>query len=100
MMRRTGALRRVGATEPEILHAASAMNRVGFDPPMSDPEVDAIARCAAKYEPAATQQADKAVVITIADVEEQEVRWLWQRYLPWTRSSRTDQWPNRDERRS
>jgi len=75
-----GAMRRRGMQEDEILAALLVMNASRCDPPLDEEEVRRIAASLASYEPATPGgfQAGKAVLTCLADVEPEEVVFLWE----------------------
>jgi hypothetical protein len=95
LMKRAGALRRVGAHESEILVALAAMNIAACQPPLNESEVASIARTAGRYDVAEARVRDRPNIIAISDVEEVPLQWLWQRYLPMGKLVVLDGDPNR-----
>jgi Bifunctional DNA primase/polymerase, N-terminal/AAA domain/Primase C terminal 1 (PriCT-1) len=74
-----GTMRKRGMTEDAIEAALLAENAARCDPSLPDAEVARIAASVARYEPAEPLAlgALGPVVVTLADVEREEVRWLW-----------------------
>jgi AAA domain/Primase C terminal 1 (PriCT-1)/Bifunctional DNA primase/polymerase, N-terminal len=78
-----GTMRYRGLQKDEILAALLVVNARRCDPPLDEEEVRRIAASLASYEPATPGgfQAGKAVLTCLADVEPEEVVFLWQRRL-------------------
>ena len=92
-----GSLRARGADEGAILAALKAVNQERCKPPLPEEELVNIARSVSRYaykqntesvsspanEGKATKKAIiRPVIVNLADVEPEEVSWLWRPYIP------------------
>lgn len=89
-----GSMRRRGMSETEILAALSVVNQERCQPPLSDDEVAKIAHSAASYAPEDVPvrqhrrrqerafDASRIVTVTVEDIVEEVVVWLWEQRLP------------------
>jgi hypothetical protein len=81
-----GKMRHIGLSFDEILAVLIEKNRT-CDPPLTQVEVEGIARSVARYEPApvglnALDPNVAPLSINLAEVEPQEVTWLWKNFIP------------------
>jgi len=90
-----GSLRRRGASEAATLAALRAINEAQCRPPLPAEEVERIAQSLCRYEPepsaprlarrgegAEVTQTTAPVVVSLADVAPERVRWLWPGRIP------------------
>ncbi|MGA7741808.1 MAG: bifunctional DNA primase/polymerase [Polyangia bacterium] len=78
-----GSMRKRGMSAEEMLPSLLAVSAGRCTPPLDEDEVQKIAQSAARYEPwAATAGGAAAVVVTVADVKAERVRYLWSGRVP------------------
>jgi hypothetical protein len=77
-----GALRRKGCDYDVILAALLAENRSSCTPALPDDEVRAIAQSGASYPKGGTFSDGVAQVVCVADVQPEQVDWLWYPRIP------------------
>lgn len=79
-----GRMRRPGMSVPAIEAALLQENKTRLDPPLPDIEVKKIARSVGGYPPGAEEvrPTPGAVMVCLADVLPQPVRWLWPGRIP------------------
>ncbi|MGO9666407.1 MAG: bifunctional DNA primase/polymerase [Polyangia bacterium] len=75
-----GSMRKRGMSAEEMLPSLLAVSAGRCTPPLDEDEVQKIAQSAARYEPWAA--AAGAVVVTMADVKAERVRYLWSGRVP------------------
>lgn len=78
-----------GLSSTEILAAITEVNTIRCKPPLVDEELNNIVNSVQRYEPGKLKieeaKADKAVeakMICMADIETEEIKWLWRPYIP------------------
>lgn len=78
-----GKLRRIGLDPPAILAALHALNKIRFDEPLPDAEVDTISHSVLRYDPATPDAgASQSVTLTsAADLTPEPIAWLWPGWL-------------------
>lgn len=79
-----GALRRQGLEPAAIARALAALNETICDPPLSEREVEAIARGMGRYKPEIDEPAEPLapVLVRLADIIPERFRWLWPGRVP------------------
>ena len=84
-----GTLRHRGMDEDTMLALLRAANKQQCKPPLPDEEVRSIAKSVARYSSKEQKNADASVpvVLCLADVQREEVSWLWGNRIPYGKLS-------------
>jgi DNA repair protein RadA/Sms len=78
-----GSMRRRGLSPDAITAALQVENRSRCRPPLSDVEVCAIAESVGRYPPEEdATTAHLARLVSLDNIDAEDVRWLWQGYIP------------------
>ncbi len=79
-----GAMRHRGVGQAGIQKALAVLNKEECHPPLSDEEVENIAKSYGKYD-AGSPNGRTPVLVNLEDVETEEVQWLWQDRIPYSK---------------
>jgi hypothetical protein len=80
-----GTMRRRGMSVEAITSSLLVENAKRCDPPLPEAQVEKIARSVGRYEPEPgkyTEEGASPILIPLADVDPEEVCWLWSPYIP------------------
>lgn len=82
-----GSLRRRCLNETTLTAAMLTINKQMCNPPLKDDEVQRIAKSVSRYSPSPQTPLNQhlpsaAVIVTLSDVQAEEVRWLWRDRIP------------------
>ncbi|MGI8980538.1 MAG: AAA family ATPase [Pirellulaceae bacterium] len=79
-----GALRRVGASESELLAALRQWSKDRCDPPLDSNELAIVAKSIGRYEAGdvANSTGKAAVLVCFDQIEPEEVQWVWPGRIP------------------
>jgi hypothetical protein len=82
LTRIAGIMRRPGLSQAAIEAALHKENADRCDPPLSDDEVESIARSVAQYSPAEAEPTHSGIFVFMDSVPRETVEWIWNPWLP------------------
>ena len=83
LTREAGKLQRIGLDPPALSAALHALNQTRCQPPLPDPEVEAIARGILRYppQPSTATEPRPVTLLRATDIRPEPISWLWPGWL-------------------